>query len=141
MMGLAASGASEGTTGAAGAKGFHHGVASRSETRVVLDVALGEPLIGFVPMAVGQQVDDDMHRGLLVLVENRIFIGKQGRGIGDSHNGSGLAEHIDARQREEQPNSKDVFHGRYTQATQVTVSSEMAHTAPLSWPKPIQRRW
>jgi hypothetical protein len=65
-------------------------------------------------MAVGQQVDDDMHRGLLVLVENWIFIGKQGRGIGGSHNRSGLAEYIDARQREEQHNSKDIFHGRYT---------------------------
>jgi len=64
-------------------------------------------------MAIGQQIDDDMHRGLLVLVKNRILIGKQGRGIGDADNGSGLAEQIDARQREEQPNSKDVFHERY----------------------------
>src|SRR5215475_452918 len=115
-------------TGAAGAKGLHHGVASRSEPRVVLDVALGQPLIGFVPMAVGQQVDDDMHRGLLVLVENRIFISKLGRGIGDSHNRSGLAEQIDARQREEQPESKDIFHGSYTQTTLVMVSSGMAYT-------------
>ena len=96
---------------------LHNGLATGRETGVVLNVAFGEPLIGLVPMAVSEQIDDDMHGGLLILVEHGVLVREQGGRIVNAYDWSGLPEDLG---RGDQRNHGDVkFHAYYRCQTRV----------------------
>ena len=58
--------------------------AAGADIRVVLDVSLGQPFVGFIPVIALQELSHDSQRDLFVGVELRIRIGEQRFGIGDA---------------------------------------------------------
>src|SRR2546425_8811401 len=65
---------------------LHNGVSPRRDVWIVLDVARGQPLVGFVPMVALQQVLHDVERRLLVRVQLRTLIGEERLRIRDAFN-------------------------------------------------------
>ena len=61
--------------------------AARMHVRVVLQVALGEVLVGLVPMVALQELAHDVQHGLLVRVQRWVFVGEQRFGIGGRDDG------------------------------------------------------
>src|SRR5690606_5434937 len=75
-----------------GARPFHdlrevidHALEPRGRVRVVLDVAVGDPLAGTVPLVALQELAHDVQRGLLVAVLHRVLVDEERFRIGVAH--------------------------------------------------------
>ncbi len=81
---------------------------------VVLNVSLRQPLVRFIPVVVREQVDDDVHRRLLVFVERLIFVREQRHRIIHADHRFRLRIQGHGRADEEQTYKCESHHGYYT---------------------------